>query len=63
MATVEYQRRIHWLRARAEEIRTFSESMHHAEPKAAMDRMAETYEKLAQHLEAMVDGKPFSNIG
>jgi DNA-binding ferritin-like protein len=48
----DLERKINSFLARAEEIRTASENMRDPETRLTMSRIAETYERVAWHLEA-----------
>jgi flagellar biosynthesis/type III secretory pathway chaperone len=57
-------RKIDAFRARAEEVRAVLENMHDPGARITMLRLAETYEKVARHLEDLhVLGEPTSNAG
>jgi hypothetical protein len=53
VARPDLDRKIAAFRARAEEVRTVLEGMHDPGARIAMLRLAETYEKVARHLEGL----------
>ena len=63
LATGEFARKVHWLRNRAEEIRTAAEGMHYAETRAALLRLAESYEAMARHVESAAEHLSASRTG
>jgi hypothetical protein len=51
IATEDFNRRVRWLRVRAEEVRTAAEDIHDRNSRRSLLLIAASYETIASHLE------------